>query len=101
MKILLKISIVLLGLLFSSLSTGQDSISSEHSVIASDEVGLISLNQANVEQLSMLKGIGAKKAMAIIAYREEFGEFKTLEGLLNVKGIGKAILEINRTRLTL
>jgi len=90
-----------LGLFISFFSIGQDLEISEQAQLSTDEVSLVSLNQASVEQLSKLKGVGVKKAMAIIAYREEFGDFTSLEGLLRVKGIGKAILEINRTRLTL
>ena len=44
-------------------------------------------------------GIGAAKANAIIAYRESNGPFMAVDELLEVKGIGKALLEKNRGRL--
>ena len=47
-----------------------------------------------------LTGIGAKKAEAIVQYREKHGNFTTAEQLLEVQGIGKATLEKNRDRLT-
>ena len=42
---------------------------------------------------------GAKKAAEIVAYREAHGEFKNVDELTNVKGIGKATLEKLRQEL--
>ena len=53
----------------------------------------VNINTANVEELQQLKGIGAKKAAEIVAYREAHGDFKNVDELTNVKGIGKATLE--------
>jgi|GEM_PF-922232 len=55
----------------------------------------IDINHASVEELSSLKGIGNKKAQAIIKYREDFGKFTSIEDLLNVKGIGEKVLSDN------
>ena len=59
----------------------------------------VNINTANVEELQQLKGIGAKKAAEIVAYREAHGEFKNVHELTNVKGIGKATLEKLRQEL--
>jgi competence protein ComEA len=40
-----------------------------------------------------LKGIGAVKANAVIAYRQQNGPFKSIEEIMNVKGIKKATFE--------
>lgn len=61
---------------------------------------LININTASVEQLSALKGIGASKAQAIVAYREHHGKFATTDDLTKVKGIGSATLQSNRAQLT-
>lgn len=61
----------------------------------------ISLNQANLQQLQSLNGIGEKKAQAIVEYRQKNGGFKTVEELMNVKGIGPKLLEKNKARLML
>ncbi len=53
----------------------------------------VKLNQATVEELSSIKGIGGKKAQAIIDYRSEHGDFKAVEELINVKGIGQGTLK--------
>jgi len=49
---------------------------------------LISINKGTKEELMKLPGIGESKADNIIKYREEFGEFKNLEDIKNVSGIG-------------
>ena len=53
----------------------------------------ISINTADVEELTRLPGIGPKTAEKIILYREEHGLFQTLEELMNVNGIGPAKFE--------
>jgi competence protein ComEA len=53
---------------------------------------LININTATEKQLTTLKGIGAKKAKAIIEYREINGDFSHIEELKNVKGIGKKLI---------
>ena len=50
----------------------------------------ISINLGTKEELMTLNGIGESKALAIIAYREKNGSFKTLEDIMNVSGIGEA-----------
>lgn len=63
---------------------------------------VINLNQASVEELaSQLKGIGRKRAQAIVDYRERQGPFVSLEQLVEVPGISVGMLEQNRSRLTL
>jgi len=53
----------------------------------------ININKATGQQLSVIKGIGEKKAQAIIDYREVNGDFADLNELVNVKGIGEATLK--------
>ncbi|WP_313303796.1 ComEA family DNA-binding protein [Stutzerimonas balearica] len=65
-------------------------------------VGVVNLNTADAQTLTReLKGIGASKARAIVAYREEHGPFSSLDELLEVKGIGVSTLEKNRGKLSL
>ncbi|CRM17031.1 competence protein ComEA [Pseudomonas sp. 2822-15] len=62
----------------------------------------VNLNTADAEVLRRdLFGIGAAKAKAIIAYRDSNGPFTAVDELLEVKGIGKALLEKNRDRLAI
>lgn len=48
----------------------------------------LDVNRATAEQLEALPGIGAVKAAAILAVREERGGFRNLEELESVRGIG-------------
>ncbi len=49
----------------------------------------VNLNTASASDLQKLNGIGAKKAEQIISYREEKGQFKKIEDLMQVSGIGE------------
>ena len=70
--------------------------------VAVAQTATINLNSADAETLTReLKGIGATKAQAIIAYREAHGPFGSVDELLEVKGIGAATLEKNRAKLSL
>jgi competence protein ComEA len=54
---------------------------------------VIDINQATKEDFMKLPGIGEVKAMAIIAYRDEIAMFKSIDQLIDVKGIGEKTLE--------
>lgn len=61
----------------------------------------INLNTATVAELQQLSGVGEAKAKAIIAYRKKQGGFKSIDELKQVKGIGEALFQKNKARLTL
>ncbi len=60
----------------------------------------INLNQATVEQLQQLPGIGPATAKAIVRFREKSGPFRRVEDLLAIRGITKARLEKLRPYVT-
>lgn len=65
-------------------------------------VSKVSINSATAEELaSAMNGIGIKKAEAIVSWRDEFGAFADLDELSDVPGIGSALVERNRDRITL
>lgn len=69
-------------------------------VAATAQTGKVDLNGADAPTLQReLAGIGEAKAKAIVAYRESNGPFSSVDELLEVKGIGKAILDKNREKL--
>ncbi|AZI88641.1 hypothetical protein EH164_16960 [Kosakonia sp. CCTCC M2018092] len=62
----------------------------------------VSINSATAEELSKaLKGVGLKKAQAIVSYREEYGPFKSVEDLKQVPGMGGKLVERNLVNLKL
>ncbi|WP_085710794.1 MULTISPECIES: helix-hairpin-helix domain-containing protein [unclassified Pseudomonas] len=67
---------------------------------ATSAVQKVDLNEADAATLQKeLSGIGESKAKAIVTYRETNGPFASVDELLEVKGIGKAILDRNRDKL--
>lgn len=61
----------------------------------------ISINNATIEELMTLPGIGESKAKAIIQYREENGEFKKIEDIQNISGIGEKLFEQIKEYITI
>ena len=53
----------------------------------------ININTATVAELETLPGIGAKKAEAIVKYREDNGKFQKPEDIILVKGIGEKLFD--------
>lgn len=58
-----------------------------------EEAKKVSINTATKEELMKISGIGESKALAIIEYRKNNGNFEKLEDLLEVSGIGNALFE--------
>jgi competence protein ComEA len=60
----------------------------------------LDINSADAATIAAaLEGVGMVKAEEIVAYREMFGNFSSIEELLEVKGIGAATVERNRHRI--
>lgn len=69
-------------------------------IVTTIEQAQVNINTADVNTLAReLNGIGIAKARAIIEYREAHGAFTTVDEILEVKGIGLAILEKNATKI--
>ena len=58
-------------------------------LVSEKKSGKININTATSEELQSLKGIGPSTASSIIAYREEYGGFSSIEEIMNVKRIGE------------
>ncbi len=62
----------------------------------------VNINTADAKTISdALSGIGLKKAEAIVKYRTEKGNFKTVEDLAQVSGIGEKTIEKNKADILL
>ena len=73
---------------------------SSNMILSNAKQGKVNINTATLEELQTIKGIGKKKAEAILQYRKEHGPFRTKEDLLQVKGIGKKALEAIESQVT-
>lgn len=66
------------------------------------KIEMLNINQASAEQIAdRLYGVGMNKAQKIVSYRLINGEFKAIEQLTEVKGIGPSIVERNRNIIQL
>ena len=62
--------------------------------------GPVDVNTADAKTLAReLDGIGQAKAEAIVSHREKNGPFKSAEDLAKVKGLGKKLIDQNRSNL--
>ena len=55
--------------------------------------GLVNINTATTKELLSITGIGESKASNIVKYREENGNFSSIEDIKNVSGIGDSLFE--------
>ncbi len=95
------------GLSFATTAAPVTLSSTPSPVVATAESGAdsrpltLNLNTADAAALQKaLNGIGKAKADAIVMYRDEHGPFTSVDELLEIKGIGKALLDRNRDKLT-
>lgn len=78
-----------------------DACISKENIILNKENNKISINTATKDMLLTISGIGESKADAIVSYRLENGDFKNLEEIKNVSGIGDALYEKIKDKITL
>ena len=81
-------------------NSGNNDTEENNTSNSSKEDSKVNINTANQSELDSLPGIGPSIAQKIIDYREENGNFKTIEELQNVKGIGDAKYEEIKDRVT-
>lgn len=104
MKLINTVCAVVLSLLACSamVSTAQAKESTTPASVEQKQAEKVNLNTADAKQIAKtMKGIGLKKAEAIVAFRKANGPFKNLEDLLRIKGIGAATLAKNAHVVTL
>lgn len=69
---------------------------------AAEPTVLLDINAADAATIAAaLDGVGLVKAQEIVAYREMFGKFQSVDELAEVKGIGAATIEKNRNRIVI
>lgn len=72
----------------------------DHSSTSGQTIKQINLNTASADVLSKsFKGIGKKRAEAIVSYRQNHGNFKSVADLAEVRGLGKSFIKQHLTEL--
>lgn len=97
---------LLLGLSTSALAQPQQQTLEQNTTqiqaVTQVNANIVNINTASVAELQdKLVGIGEKKAQAIVDYRTKHGNFKSIEQLSEVSGIGQATVEKNRANIVL
>lgn len=69
-------------------------------VFAASAYAAVDLNTATATELQNVKGIGPKKAEAIIEYRKKNGQFKSVSDLDKVPGFGKSTVDKVKSEIT-
>jgi competence protein ComEA len=105
MKVFLR-SLVSVFLLFSLSSSLPAFATVEHRAeTATQQVATsaVNINTADAQTMinAHIKGIGKKRAEAIVAYREAHGPFKSLDDLKKIKGLNGKVIDANRERLAI
>ena len=78
-------------------TAAQDKAREKPAKASAAAIATVNLNTATQAQLETLPGIGAAAAKRILEYRQKNGNFKKVEELMNVKGIGeKSFLKLKQ-----
>ena len=72
--------------------TDNDACITKNDKSNNDDIGIININTASIDELKTLPSIGESKAKNIIEYRED-NPFEVIEDIKNVKGIGNSLFE--------
>lgn len=70
-------------------------------LLAASDQGVVNVNTAGVEELSLLPRVGPVVAKRIVDFREKNGNFKTLEDLMLIQGIGEKTFQLIKPYVTL
>jgi len=103
-NLLLTALVVISSIAFSSSALAMSQPQSDRvaKVAKATKVNKVNLNTAGAKELAdALKGVGMKKAEAIVAYRKMNGDFDKIEDLAAVKGIGVATIAKNESVIIL
>lgn len=65
-----------------------------------NDTSKININTATIDELLKISGIGESKAKNIIEYREKNGEFKNIEDIKNINGIGDSLFNKIKDSIT-
>ncbi len=97
MKRLVYLQAVLAALILAFVPVAQ---AADEADSTTEQILQLDINSANAESIAnALDGIGLVKAREIVAYREMFGDFHSIDELAEVRGVGMLTVEKNRHKI--
>lgn len=95
-------TLVLLGIFLYRIHPGGPAFAEiPQAVMPKDTVGRIDLNTADLDQLTLLPGIGEELGQRIIEYRELLGGFTSIRQLAKIQGLSASRIEKIRDYITI
>jgi competence protein ComEA len=98
----LKAAFAALVLVLLPLSFAPHSFAADEPSRVMDQQLQVDINSADASAIATaLDGVGLVKAQEIVAYREMYGDFRSIDELVEVRGIGMATIDKNRERIVI
>ena len=82
------------------ISDGQQIYIMSKGEVETESDGKVNINKASKEELMELPGIGESKADAIVRYRQQNGNFKSIEGIMEIEGIKEGVFRKIEEKIT-
>jgi len=70
-----------------------EELQQEKEALDRQRAGMVNINNASVDELCTLPGVGESRAADIVAYRNTHGAFETIEEIMQVSGIKEGLYE--------
>ena len=99
-RLLVQTALLALTLCAGQSSLAQTGADASPAAPLSGDLVQVNVNEADAATIAdILVGIGMSRAQAIVEYREEHGQFMSLEDLAEVNGVGEATIVNNKDRI--
>ena len=99
-KISLAVVALAMGLMQSAYAAQKAATETTAKPVTAAAAAMVNVNTATVDQLTTIKGLGPKKAQAIVDYRKDNGAFKSVEDLKKVPGISEKLFASIQPQVT-
>ncbi len=99
-KISLAVVALAMGLVQSAYAAEKAATETTAKPVTATAAAMVNVNTATVDQLTTIKGLGPKKAQAIVDYRKDNGAFKSVDDLKKVPGISEKLFASIKPQVT-
>ena len=95
-----KISLAVIALTMGLVQSAYAAVETAAKPVTATAAAMVNINTATVDQLTEIKGLGPKKAQAIVDYRKDNGAFKSVDDLKKVSGISEKLFDSIKPQVT-